>query len=41
MVPFVLTGVPLLLILVQPDLGTALLLVPVLLAMLFMAGGAN
>lgn len=36
--PVVLSGVPLALILLQPDLGTALLMAPVLLAMLFMAG---
>lgn len=36
--PFAITGVPLVLILIEPDLGTALLLVPVLFAMLFMAG---
>lgn len=36
--PFVLTGIPLVLILIEPDLGTALLLMPVLFGMLFMAG---
>lgn len=36
--PMILTGVPLLLILVEPDLGSALTLVPILFAMLFMAG---
>ncbi len=38
LLPFGLTGVPLGLILLQPDLGTALLLVPVLFVMMFMAG---
>ena len=38
MVPFAMTCVPLGLILVQPDLGTALLLIPVLFVMVFMAG---
>jgi len=38
LLPFVISSVPLALILVEPDLGTALLLVPVLFAMLFMAG---
>lgn len=37
-VPFVLTLVPLLLIVKEPDLGTSLLLVPVLFAMLWVAG---
>ena len=37
-VPFVLTLVPLALILKQPDLGTSLLLLPTLYVMLFMAG---
>lgn len=37
-VPLVLTGIPFVLILLQPDLGTALILVPVFLAMLFVAG---
>ena len=36
--PFVLTLIPLALILLEPDLGTALLFVPVLFAMLFTAG---
>ncbi|QOV91801.1 FtsW/RodA/SpoVE family cell cycle protein [Humisphaera borealis] len=36
--PFALAGVPLLLILKQPDLGTALVFIPVLFAMLFVAG---
>jgi cell division protein FtsW (lipid II flippase) len=36
--PFVLAGVPLLLILKQPDLGTALVFIPILFAMLFCAG---
>lgn len=36
--PVVLTAVPAALILVQPDLGTTLLLVPTLLAMLYVAG---
>jgi len=37
-VPFVLTFVPMGLILIEPDLGTALLLLPTLYIMLFMAG---
>lgn len=37
-VPFVLTFIPLLLILREPDLGTSLLFLPVLFAMLFAAG---
>jgi len=37
-VPFVLTLLPMGLILLQPDLGTALLLVPILFTMLFCAG---
>jgi len=37
-VPFVLTLVPMALILIEPDLGTALLLLPTLYIMLFMAG---
>lgn len=36
--PFVISIVPLVLILLEPDLGTVLLLVPVLFGMLFMAG---
>ncbi|MCU0914757.1 MAG: rod shape-determining protein RodA [Planctomycetes bacterium] len=36
--PFVLTLVPIVLILVEPDLGTVLLMMPVLFTMLFMAG---
>ncbi len=36
--PFVLTVIPMLLVLLQPDLGTALLLMPVLFIMLFAAG---
>jgi rod shape determining protein RodA len=36
--PFLLTVVPMFLILFQPDLGTLLMLLPVLLAMLFVAG---
>ncbi len=36
--PFMLTLVPMVLILKQPDLGTTLMLLPVLLAMLFVAG---
>ena len=36
--PFLITGVPLLLVLIEPDLGSALLFVPVLFAMLFAAG---
>lgn len=36
--PFVLTVVPMFLVLLQPDLGTALLLMPVLFVMLFAAG---
>jgi cell division protein FtsW (lipid II flippase) len=38
MLPVALSIVPLTLILIEPDLGTALLMLPVLLAMLFMAG---
>ena len=38
MLPFFTSAVPLGLILLEPDLGTALLLVPVLFTMLFMAG---
>ena len=38
LLPFAVSTVPLALILVEPDLGTALLLVPVLFTMLFMAG---
>ncbi len=38
MVPVLLSVVPICLILLEPDLGTALLLLPVLLSMLFMAG---
>lgn len=38
MVPFVLTFVPLVLILMEPDLGTSLLLLPALFAMLIAAG---
>lgn len=38
LVPFVLSMVPLGMILIQPDLGTALLIIPVLFAMLFIAG---
>lgn len=37
-VPFILTFIPLFLILIEPDLGTSLLLLPVLFTMLFMAG---
>ncbi|MCP4376300.1 MAG: rod shape-determining protein RodA [bacterium] len=37
-VPFVLTLIPMVLILKQPDLGTSLLLLPTLYVMLFMAG---
>ncbi len=37
-VPFVLTGIPVALILKEPDLGTSLLFIPVLFAMLFAAG---
>ena len=37
-VPLLVSCVPLVLILLQPDLGTALLMVPVLFVMLFMAG---
>lgn len=36
--PLLLTALPFLLILLQPDLGTALILVPILIAMLFVAG---
>jgi rod shape determining protein RodA len=36
--PYVLTLVPMVLVLLQPDLGTSLLFVPVLLGMLFVAG---
>lgn len=38
LIPFVLTFIPLLLILKEPDLGTSLLFLPVLFAMLFAAG---
>ncbi len=38
MIPVVLSSIPLGLILLEPDLGTALLLMPVLFAMLFVAG---
>lgn len=38
MPPFLLTLLPMALILMQPDLGTVLLMLPVLFAMLFMAG---
>ena len=38
MLPFTLSVVPLSLILIEPDLGTVLLLIPVLFAMLFVAG---
>lgn len=38
MIPVVFSFIPLSLILLQPDLGTALLILPVLLTMLFMAG---
>jgi cell division protein FtsW (lipid II flippase) len=38
MPPFLLTLVPLMLILMEPDLGTALLMLPVLYAMLYVAG---
>jgi len=37
--PLVLLGIPFLLVLIQPDLGTALLLVPIFLSMMFVAGG--
>ena len=37
-IPLALTAIPFILILLQPDLGTALILVPVAFAMLFMAG---
>jgi cell division protein FtsW (lipid II flippase) len=36
--PFLITGIPLVLILIEPDLGSAMLFVPVLFAMLFAAG---
>ncbi|MFC1577323.1 rod shape-determining protein RodA [Candidatus Omnitrophota bacterium] len=38
--PFALAAVPFFLIVAQPDLGTALLLLPILLAMLFIGGSA-
>lgn len=38
LMPFLLTAPPFILILLQPDLGTALILLPVLFAMLFVAG---
>ncbi len=38
LIPFIASVLPLALILLEPDLGTALLLVPVLFVMLFMAG---
>lgn len=39
--PFVLVGVPMALVMKQPDLGSAVLLVPVLFAMLFAAGARS
>ena len=36
--PFILLGVPLIMIFMQPDLGTAMLLMPILFAMLFIRG---
>ncbi|MBI1882958.1 MAG: rod shape-determining protein RodA [Chlamydiae bacterium] len=38
MIPIILTGLPMALIIKQPDLGTAMVLVPVLFGMLFTAG---
>jgi rod shape determining protein RodA len=38
MAPFLLTLIPMMLILMEPDLGTGLLMLPVLFAMLYMAG---
>lgn len=38
LIPFVLTGIPMALVLVEPDLGTALLFPPILAAMLIAAG---
>lgn len=38
LLPFVVSAIPLALILLEPDLGTALLLVPVLFTMIFIAG---
>jgi rod shape determining protein RodA len=38
LLPFLISVIPLALILVEPDLGTALLMIPVLFAMLFIAG---
>ena len=37
--PLILLGIPFVLVLAQPDLGTALLLVPIFFAMMFVAGG--
>ncbi len=37
-IPLILLGIPFALVLVQPDLGTALLLVPIFFAMMFVAG---
>lgn len=37
-IPLLLLGVPFILVLIQPDLGTALLLVPIFLSMLYVAG---
>lgn len=39
--PFALVGVPMLLVMKQPDLGSAVLMVPVLFAMLFSAGAKS
>jgi cell division protein FtsW (lipid II flippase) len=40
-VPFVITAIPLGMILLEPDLGTALLLIPILFSMLFVAGARS
>lgn len=37
-IPFILMAIPLMLIFLQPDLGTALMLIPILFAMLFVRG---
>ncbi len=37
-VPFILTGIPIILILKQPDLGTALTFIPIFLSMLYLSG---
>lgn len=39
-IPFILMAIPLMLIFLQPDLGTALMLIPILFAMLFVRGAS-